>query len=119
MQNLVRDAISQGRRAVHPVALAAQTRRFRSAAVAGANQTAARSGVLMKKHHALGRRLIDRQDDYLRFTTDFRTPPDKPRVAYCTSSGRSDGPDQERFLHLTATSTDLRTAAAARRTSSR
>jgi transposase len=30
----------------------------------------------MRKHHALARRLIDRQDDYLRFTSDFRAPPD-------------------------------------------
>jgi hypothetical protein len=30
----------------------------------------------MKKHHALARRLLSRQDDYLRFTTDFRAPPD-------------------------------------------
>jgi hypothetical protein len=30
----------------------------------------------MKKHHALARRLLGRQDDYLRFTTDFRAPPD-------------------------------------------
>ena len=30
----------------------------------------------MKKHNALARRLRDRQDDYLRFTTDFRAPPD-------------------------------------------
>jgi hypothetical protein len=28
----------------------------------------------MAKHHALARRLIDRQDDYLRFTTDPRVP---------------------------------------------
>jgi transposase len=76
MQNLVREAISQGRDAVDPAALAAQTRLFRSAVLAGAGQTAARSGPLMKKHHALARRLRDRQDDYLRFTTDLRTPPD-------------------------------------------
>ena len=31
---------------------------------------------LMKKHHALARRLLDRQDDYLRFTEDWRIPPD-------------------------------------------
>ena len=31
---------------------------------------------LMKKHHALARRLLDRQDDYLRFTRDCRVPPD-------------------------------------------
>ena len=30
----------------------------------------------MKKHHALARRLLSRQHDYLRFTTDFRAPPD-------------------------------------------
>ena len=31
---------------------------------------------MMNKHNALARRLIDRQDDYLRFTTDFPIPPD-------------------------------------------
>jgi hypothetical protein len=35
-----------------------------------------RSGKLMKKHNALARRLLDRQDDYLRFTRDWRVPPD-------------------------------------------
>jgi hypothetical protein len=30
----------------------------------------------MRKHHALARRLLDRQDDYLRFTHDRRVPPD-------------------------------------------
>ena len=30
----------------------------------------------MKKHNALARRLIDRQDDYLRFTRDWRVPAD-------------------------------------------
>jgi transposase len=76
MQDLVREAIGQGRDAVDPATLAAQVRLFRSAVLAGASQTAARSGPLMKKHHALARRLRDRQDDYLRFTTDFRAPPD-------------------------------------------
>jgi len=76
MQDLVREAISQDRDAVDPDALAAQVRLFRSAALAGAAQTAARSGALMRKHNALARRLIDRQDDYLRFTADFRAPPD-------------------------------------------
>ena len=76
MQDLVRQAISEGRGAVDPATLAAQVRLFRSAALAGASQTAARSGALMKKHNALARRLRDRQDDYLRFTADFRAPPD-------------------------------------------
>jgi transposase len=76
MQDLVREAIGQDRDAVDPDALAAQVRLFRSAVLAGTARTAARSGALMKKHNALARRLRDRQDDYLRFTTDFRAPPD-------------------------------------------
>ena len=76
MQHLVREAIGQGHDATDPAALAAQVRLFRSAALAGVSQTAARSGALMKKHNALARRLRDRQDDYLRFTADFRAPPD-------------------------------------------
>jgi transposase len=76
MQDLVREAVRQGRPAADPAALATQTRLFRSAALIGASQTAARSGALMRKHHALARRLLDRQDDYLGFTRDFRAPPD-------------------------------------------
>lgn len=76
MQDLAREAIGQDRDAVDPATLAAQTHLFRSAVLAGAAQTAARSGTVMKKHNALARRLRDRQDDYLRFTADFRAPPD-------------------------------------------
>ena len=76
MQTLVSEAIAQGRDAVDPAALAAQIHHYRSAALIGASQTAARSGKLMKKHHALARRLLSRQDDYLRFTRDWRVPPD-------------------------------------------
>jgi len=76
MQDLVREAAGQGRGAVDPAALAAQVRLYRSAVLAGASQNAARSGALMKKHHALARRLAGRQDDYLRFTRDFSVPPD-------------------------------------------
>ena len=76
MQDLVREAAHEGRSAVDPAALAAQVRLFRSAVLAGASQTAARSGALMAKHNALARRLGGRQDDYLRFTVGFRAPPD-------------------------------------------
>lgn len=76
MQMLVSEAVSQGREAADPAALAAQVHLFRSATLAGASQTAARSGTLMKKHNALARRLIGRQHDYLRFTRDWRIPPD-------------------------------------------
>jgi transposase len=76
MQALVSEAISHGCDAVDPAALAAQVRLYRSAVLAGASQSAARSGALMKKHNALARRLLDRQEDYLRFARDWRAPPD-------------------------------------------
>jgi transposase len=76
MQDLVREAISQRRGAVDPAALTARVRLFRSAVLAGVSRTAARGGALMRKHNALARRLRDRQGDYLRFTVDFRAPPD-------------------------------------------
>jgi hypothetical protein len=43
----------------------------------------------MKKHNALARRLLDRQDDYLRFTQDWRVPPDNDLASHCTSWVRS------------------------------
>jgi transposase len=76
MQQLASEAVSQGCAAADPAALAAWTRTYRSAALIGVSQTAARSSKLMKKHNALARRLLDRQDDYLRFTQDWRVPPD-------------------------------------------
>jgi len=54
--------------------LATARRQFRSAVLIGKNDTAARAGPLMKKHHALARRLSQREDDYLRFTTDPAVP---------------------------------------------
>lgn len=44
--------------------------RYRSATRIGAGTTAERSTKLQAKHHALARRLINREDDYLRFTTN-------------------------------------------------
>jgi transposase len=54
--------------------LAAARHRYRSAVLIGERRTAARDGPLMRKHHALARRLRQRQDDYLRFTTDPLVP---------------------------------------------
>jgi hypothetical protein len=54
--------------------LAEARRQYRSAVLIGEKETAARAGPLMRKHHALARRLRQRQDDYLRFTTDPRVP---------------------------------------------
>lgn len=59
---------------IDPAALAAAVHRYRSAAHLGMASTAARTGKLMAKHHALARRLINRQEDYLRFTIDARVP---------------------------------------------
>jgi transposase len=76
MQVLASEAIAAGRDVADPAALAVQVHRYRSAALPGARQAAARSGQLMRKHHALARRLPDRQDDYLRFTTSWQVPAD-------------------------------------------
>src|SRR5512135_1077932 len=76
MQKLVAEAIEAGRDAVDANALADQVSRYRSAALIGINETAPRAGTLMKKHNALAHRLIDRQNDYLRFTTDWRVTAD-------------------------------------------
>jgi transposase len=54
--------------------LAELRHRYHSAVLIGKSQTAARAGPLMRKHHALTIRLLGRQDDYLRFTTDPRVP---------------------------------------------
>jgi transposase len=76
MQRLVARAIAAGTDTVDPDALATQIQLYRSAAQIGITQTAARGDAVMKKHNALARRLIDRQADYLRFTTDWRIPAD-------------------------------------------
>jgi hypothetical protein len=76
MQRLVGEAIAADAEAIDPGALAEQVRRYRSAVRIGITSTAARSSPTMRKHNALARRLRDRQDDYLRFTGDWRIPPD-------------------------------------------
>jgi transposase-like protein len=76
MQKLVAEAIAAGADTVNPDALDKQVQLYRSAAQIGITQTAARSSKVMRKHNALARRLLDRQDDYLRFTTNRRIPAD-------------------------------------------
>lgn len=56
------------------VKMAEARHRYHSALLIGQRQTAARAGPLMRKHHALARRLLTRQDDYLRYTRDSRVP---------------------------------------------
>jgi transposase len=76
MQRLVADAVAADAETIDAAALGRQVQLYRLAAQIGLTQTAARSTPLMRKHHALARRLLDRQDDYLRFTTDRRIPAD-------------------------------------------
>ena len=76
IQKLVLAAIASGADAVDPHALDTQVQLYRCAVQIGITSTAARSDTVMRKHHALARRLFDRQDDYLRFTTNWRIPPD-------------------------------------------
>jgi transposase len=54
--------------------LAAARHQYHSAILIGEGQTVARAGPLMRKHHALARRLIAREDDYLRYTRDPQVP---------------------------------------------
>ena len=76
MQHMVAEAIAAGADTVDADALTIQIRRYRSAVQIGITQTADRADALACKHNALARRLLDRQDDYLRFTTDWRVPAD-------------------------------------------
>jgi transposase len=74
MQRLIADATATD--TVNPNALDEQVRLYRSAVQIGVTSTAARSNPVMRKHNTLAHRLLDRQDDYLRFTRDRRIPPD-------------------------------------------
>jgi transposase len=70
------DAAQDGKDSVAPDAdtLADALTRYHSAAAIGAHQTGDRSTPIMRKHHALARRMIDRQPDYLRFTGEPQVP---------------------------------------------
>lgn len=79
MNQLVKDTLAAGSNhddldGIDAAALATAIDRYHSAALLDVEATRARATKLMAKHHALARRLIDRQDDYLRFTTDPQVP---------------------------------------------
>jgi len=76
MQKLVDDAIEADADTIDPDILGQQVGLYHSAAQIGVTQTAAHATKPMKTHNALAHRLLDRQDDYLRFTQDWRIPPD-------------------------------------------
>ena len=76
IQKLVTDAHTTTVGAVDADALGIQIHAFRCATQIGAAQTRARVSPIMRKHHALARRLVARHDDYLRFAHDPRVPAD-------------------------------------------
>jgi transposase len=76
IQQLVAEAINSGADILDVDALDKQVRLYRSAAQIGITSTAARADPVMGKHNALAHRLLNRQDDYLRFTTDWQIPAD-------------------------------------------
>jgi hypothetical protein len=74
LKALVDGAVAGGATNVDPVELTRQTHLLRSAANIGVSENRDRDGKLANKHHALARRLLNRQADYLRFTADFAVP---------------------------------------------
>lgn len=76
LKTLADTAVDAAMSSCEPQALAHHTRLLRSAANIGVSQNSHRTGKLVKKHHALAGRLLARQDDYLRFTTDLTVPMD-------------------------------------------
>jgi transposase len=59
----------------------------------GQRETAARASPLMRKHHALARRLLTREDDYLRYTCDPRVPFDNYRRRTRSQDGQATDQD--------------------------
>jgi hypothetical protein len=59
---------------IDSAAFATAVHRYRSGALLGLEATRTRASKVIRKHNALARRMLDRQDDYLRFTVDPRVP---------------------------------------------
>jgi transposase len=74
LKTLAGEAVTAGHDAIDPALSAAHVSLIRSAAVIAVTATAQRRSPTEAKHHALARRILDRQADYLRFATDFRVP---------------------------------------------
>jgi hypothetical protein len=75
IQKLITNAAAAGD-AADADELGIQIHAFRCATVIGAAQTRARTTPIMRKHHALARRLVERHDDYLRFVHNPQVPAD-------------------------------------------
>lgn len=63
-------ATGAGLTGIDTAALEVQRKRYRAAAQSGRDRTVARQNKVMAKHHALAKRLVTREEDYLRFTTN-------------------------------------------------
>lgn len=82
-------ARAAGKNAIGPEVLAEHEDWYRKAAAAGITLNAGRGSKFRQKRHALATRLQAREDDYLRFTSDLRAPPDNDLASHCTSWVRS------------------------------
>lgn len=76
MQQLAGEAIAAGADTIDAEALATPIHRYRSGAQIRITQTTARSDAMMNRDNALARRLLNRHNDYLRFTRDWQVPTD-------------------------------------------
>jgi transposase len=74
LKDLVDEAVTAGQARLEPQVLGVHTGRIRSAALIAVSTPRRRGDTIAAKHHALARRILDRQADYLRFAIDFRVP---------------------------------------------
>jgi transposase len=74
LKKLTEAAIEAGLPHIDTALAAKQTSLLHSAALLGTDQNKAGSTKTMAKHRALARRILARQDDYLRFSADFTVP---------------------------------------------
>jgi transposase len=88
IKELVETAATSGT-GVDPQALARHKHLLRSALVLGKTATSGRATKLERKYNALFTRMIDRWEDYLRFTSDSLVPFDNDLASHCTSWVRS------------------------------
>ncbi len=74
LKTLVDTAVAERQDGIDPSLLERHRTLLRSAATIGVNENTGKDGKLAKKHQALARRLLHRENDYLRFATDLAVP---------------------------------------------
>ncbi len=74
LKALVEAARTAGQDRIAPALLERHQALLRSAATIGVNENTGKDGRLAAKHRALARRLLEREDEYLRFATNLLVP---------------------------------------------